>query len=930
MFNFNISIVKSGLLIRILPILIITGILTACGEVKDADELISEAVEYQKKGDDKAAMIQLRNALQQEPNNKEARYLLGALYTQNGDPLSAEKELNRALSLGMDSGKVMPVLGKTLFDLREYQQLIDKTEDLSETNISDELLILRGNALLATGESQKAKAIFEKILSSDSNSAGALVGLARHSASERDFESSMKFAETAIAKNPENIEAWTFKADLLRAQGKNDDALVAYEKITRLDPANVNGHINRATIQIALQKFDDARNSIEAAQKISPDMFTVLYTQSLLDFSEGNHAKALESIQQVLGAAPEHLPSVLLAGAIQFSLGSHIQAEQYLESYLKNVPGNIYANKLMASIHIKNRATEKALGLLIPMLDVVKGDPQLFAIAGEAYMQTGDFSKAAEFFEEASEILPNSAPLHTALAMSKLAVGDSDHAIAELELASDLNTGSSRPGILLALTHLRLKEFDKALSATEDLIKSDPNNPLFYNLKGGVFMGKEDALQARASFNKALSLQSDYFPAISNLARLDIQDSKPDMAKKRFEAMLKNDPRNVQAMNALANLAQSQGNKEEATNWLELASNRNPDALEPALQLAVHYLRSDEKEKSLMLSRKLFGTYPNDPRVLEILGQSQLANDNKSAALDSYEKLAAILPDSAAAQLQVASIYAAMDNRSSASAALRRALVIQPDYLEAQVAQVRLAVLNEDLTDALAISRSIQKQHDQSPVGYVLEGELLIGQEKPELATEAFEKAFAITQNSLLMVKLHMAMSMTEKDKQAHTLLTKWLTDHPDDMSARIYAGNHYLGEQQYDAAIKEYLSILQQHPEHVLSLNNLAWLYQQKKDPRALEYAEKAYQQLPESPPILDTLGWILIKQGDTGRGLPLLQKAASLAPDAAEIQYHFAVGLVQSGDKVKARRVLEKLLASDKVFPDIEKARELLKQTQ
>lgn len=929
MYNFNISIVKNGLLIRIFSILIITGILTACGEVKDVDELISEAVEYQKNGDDKAAIIQLRNALQQEPDNKEARYLLGALYTENGDLLSAEKELNRALSLGMDSGRVLPVLGKTLFDLGEFQQLIDKTEDLSELNNSDELLILRGNALLTIGENDKAKTIFDQMLSSNPNSAEALIGLARLSVSESDFESSMRLAETAITKRPKNVEALMFRADLLRAQGKNEESLTAYGEVIKQDPSNIDAHINRATIQISLRKFDDAKNSIASAQKISPDTLIVDYTQSLLDFSIGNHAKALESIQKVLNAAPEHLPSILLAGGIQFSLGSHMQAEQYLGAYLRSVPGNVYANKLMASILVKKGAARQAINMLSPILDVVEGDPQLYGIAGEAYMQVKDFTKATEFFEKANEISPNNATIHTALAMSKLAVGENDHAIAELELATNLDTGSSRPGILLALTHLRLKEFDKALSSIAALIKSDPDNPLFYNLEGGVFIGMEDSAKARTSFNKALSLQSDYFPAISNLARLDLQDNKPDVAKKRFEAILKDDPNNIQTMQVLANLAQTQGNLEEATNWLELASSRNPNELEPALQLAIHYLRSEDKEKSMALSRRLLGTYPNEPRVLEILGQNQLASGDTSAALESYEKLASVLPESAPAQLQVASVHVAMDNRSAASAALRRALFIQPNFLEAQVAQVRLAVLDENLTEAFAISRSIQTQHDESPVGYVLEGDLLMQQDKHESAARIFEKAFSITQNPALLEKLHTAMGMAGEDKSANALLTKWLADHPDDAAARLYAAGFYLNAQQYDAAIKEYLTVLQQHPENIVSLNNLAWAYQQKNDPKALEYAEKAHQQFPDSPAILDTLGWILIQQGELERALPLLQKASVMAPDFAEIQYHFAVGLVQSGDKVKAREVLEKLLATGNDFPDIEKAKELLNQT-
>ena len=77
-----------------------------------------------------------------------------------------------------------------------------------------------------------------------------------------------------------------------------------------------------------------------------------------------------------------------------------------------------------------------------------------------------------------------------------------------------------------------------------------------------------------------------------------------------------------------------------------------------------------------------------------------------------------------------------------------------------------------------------------------------------------------------------------------------------------------------------------------------------------------------------MDTLGWILVEKGDTGRGLALLQKAVSLAPDVGEIRYHLATGLVKSGDKVKARKELETLLNSGKTFPSREEARALLKQ--
>lgn len=917
---------KKTISILTLTVVFVLGI-TACGNTKDTETLISEAKQYQQSGNDNAAIIQLKNALQQEPNNREARFLIGVSYNETGDVLSAEKELNRAIDLGMDTNKVIPILGESLLKIGEFQQLLDKTKDFPDINNSIDILLLRGKAQLALGMHEEAKGLFEQILRQEPDSPEALIGLARYSIVKRDIDSSMRFAAQAVRKNATNTDAWLFLGDLLRAQNKTDQALSAFEQVIKLDPENADAHIKRATIKIDAKEFKEAKSSIESAKEISPNSLVVIYTQALLEFSQENYSEALASIQQILSVAPEHMPSVLLAGAIQHALGSLAQSEQYLEKYIKADPNNFYARKLLATVLLKNQRANMAFDVIEPALGIIDHDPQLFALAGEAYIQMGDFDKANEYFGKASTLAPNSAALHTALAISNLAEGDNEHAVTELKAAIDLDGDSTRAGVLLVMTHIRLKEFDKALDAAKALEKEQPDNPLFQNLKGGVYLGKEDIPSARASFNKALSMQADYFPAITNLARIDIQENNPEAAKRRFETLLEHDNKNIQAMNALANIALSQQDSDSATKWLELASNRNPDELQPAIQLAAFYLRIGEKNKPLLISQKLLGTHPDDLRVLEILAQSQLANDNKAAALENYEKIAARSPDSAEAQFKVASIHASLENLPAASNALRAALQIKPNYLEAKLAQVRIAVHNKNESEALALAKTIQKQHEESPIGFVIEGDLLI-KPQPELALKAYEQAFKIAQNGPLMIKLHAALSQSGKEKDANTRLTKWLSDNPADAQTRLYSAGIYLANQQNDAAIKEYEVIIQHHPDHAITLNNLAWLYQQKKDPRAVEYAERAYQNAPEAPAILDTLGWILFENGDTTRAVTLLQKAATLAPNAGEIQYHFAAALAKSGDETKAIEILEKVLASDKTFSQIEEAKYLLTQ--
>jgi tetratricopeptide (TPR) repeat protein len=106
-------------------------------------------------------------------------------------------------------------------------------------------------------------------------------------------------------------------------------------------------------------------------------------------------------------------------------------------------------------------------------------------------------------------------------------------------------------------------------------------------------------------------------------------------------------------------------------------------------------------------------------------------------------------------------------------------------------------------------------------------------------------------------------------------------------------------------------------NPEHAASLNNLAWLYSQRGDERALDYAERAYAVEPNNAAIADTLGWLYVQRSDATRGLPLLAAAAEALAGQAEVQYHWGVALAETGDTGKALAAFDAALSSDTAFP-------------
>jgi len=72
--------------------------LAGCNRTQSTETLLAEASEYQQKGDIKAALIQLKNAVANSPEDGEARLALGTLQLSTGDNVSAAPWRSRASS----------------------------------------------------------------------------------------------------------------------------------------------------------------------------------------------------------------------------------------------------------------------------------------------------------------------------------------------------------------------------------------------------------------------------------------------------------------------------------------------------------------------------------------------------------------------------------------------------------------------------------------------------------------------------------------------------------------------------------------------------------------------------------------------------------------------------------------------------------------
>src|SRR5690554_7015682 len=99
------------------------------------------------------------------------------------------------------------------------------------------------------------------------------------------------------------------------------------------------------------------------------------------------------------------------------------------------------------------------------------------------------------------------------------------------------------------------------------------------------------------------------------------------------------------------------------------------------------------------------------------------------------------------------------------------------------------------------------------------------------------------------------------------------------------------LGERVNDLELLEtdLRTILKIQPNHTDSLNALGYTLADRTDrfEEALQLIQQAYSQRPNSPAIMDSLGWVHFRMGDYEKALPLLEKAFSRSEEhTSELQ--------------------------------------------
>ena len=896
-------------------------LLSACGD-SSPEQKIASAKEYISKDDGKSASIELKNALQKNPDIAEARFLLGTVLSKDGKLAQAEIEFRKALSLQYQESKVVPEIARVQLSLGQFKKLVDEfsTKEFKEPAADATLQTMLAAAQGELGKPDAAEAALKSALAADANYAPALMVRARQKASVKDYEGAMNIADSIISREPRNSDVWLLKGDILQyTTGGFSEPLVAYQKSIEINPKFVAGHIAALTVYMNQNKNDDAAKQLLELKKIAPNYSEINYIEAKLAYQQKNYKLSKEITDKLLRTASNNSRYLQLAGAVELQFNSLEQAEIYLVRANKSSNADPLTQRMLILTYLRSGKTGEAIEVLKEMAGNEDSDlpPHMFLLAGEAYLQSGDAQTALKYYDKVLRLEPKNTEALTARAISQLASGNKNEGIDRLIDISTSDSGTAADFALIS-AYFSQRQFDKALSAIDKLEAKIPSKPISANLRGRINLLQGDAVSARKNFERALAIDPTYFLAASSLTQLDFAEGKPEAAEQRLRSLLEKSPNNEEIRLALTRLAiNRRGERKEVMDLLTKAVELHPASVSPRLLLIDYLLAKSDTKQAISAAQSAVDAVPHSPELLSALGRAQQVSGDLQQAIRTYSKVTDMQPLAPAPLIYLAEAQFADKNTAAAKRHLEKALELKPDFLDAQRRLLALAITERNFTEALKIAQSIQKQRPNSTIGVFLEADVRIAQKDWDMAIGALRSGLKRSDSTDLAIKLHATLRSAEKAGEADKLAAEWSIRHPKDGVFIAYLAGIALNQKNYPEAEQKYLALLDIDPKNAVALNNIAWVTHQLGKKEALGYVEKALEISPKQPEFMDTLANILADKNKFERAVAIMTEVIALQPGNNEFRMNLAKIYIKSGDKAKAKEELEILSKLGEKYP-------------
>ncbi len=854
-----------------LSILFALAGLAGCGNDKDkkAAEVsrhLSAAKTYQQQGQYRSAMLEGRNVLKLAPDNLETLKLLAKIHNDIGAYTVTIQMLEKLQDQRPD---VRGLLAEAYVGSKKFNSALKLLENAGAPPKDEQSLDLLAQLKFMNRDVDGLSQVIEAFKSLAPASETLLFLQASQAAMNAKYDEAKTLTEALLAKNPSHVKGMVllanlamYEKDMPKAEElliKAQNALPKVDIMTTSKVMVISQLAEVMRLQDRVSEYYAYQKSIAEANP-EGDLAQQKYNQASELYQKGQYAEAATILNELHTQYPQDKNTATLLAMVGVQQGTNESAAELFDKFID--PETASPAVLQAATVAKFRTKNKdaALDMLKKAAETQPLNGGVQATYGLALLDKNPKDlEGAKILEKSLAMAPEQHRLRIVLARHYQLMGNDALSLGQLEKAF-----ASKPDdFLVQKTYFTILLESKSLPKLKselDKLPATSSRTRFW--RGWLEMEQKNAGGAEKFFNEALvdATAEDKPLILTGIAQAKETQKDYPAAIAAWQKILQDNPSSELAYGRLIALSE--------------LSNKTPEA--------VKFIED--------LAQKVKGWEPE-----AVLTQVSLRQKNLPAAIKHAEAGLEKSQNSQAAKNLAAYVYIIESSSYKAAAKLREAKASllkavklapeNPDYL---AALIELELSNKNIPEAQKLLDQFPKTDDNLAGTLYLQGVIRLAEGKPEEAFKLYQQAWA---KAPLQKPAEGIVTYYQAHKQfneARAFVDEWLTKQPENIHAMLLKAMNEQQENRAPAAIALYEKVLKKTPDALVPMNNLAWLYFETKDPRALPLAKRAAELAPEAPEILDTYGWILAQSGNKAQALPVLEKAHNKAPDNKEIAEH------------------------------------------
>ncbi len=603
-------------------------------------------------------------------------------------------------------------------------------------------------------------------------------------------------------------------------------------------------------------------------------------------FNGGEFEKAEIEYANVIQLDPKN-PAAISKMAVMFSYEGRLSlASSFLPNARRAQPNDLDVRVRLALFDVAIGRLTEARDEALYVLQHRPDDEDAAFILSDATRTPNEIAEVRRQLQQPP--VAGTAPALIALGLFDLREQKLDDADAKFQAALKLAPKSGGPNFARAILLTARKDQAGAETAYS---KAADASPLWSprRLRYAQFLLAEGKADEGKRYLTDLTKQAPYYlPAWMLLATVATNEKHYDEALGYYTKLLSRDPLNHDALIAQARVTFDKGDKTTAIAQLERVAKAFPKSPEPNMQLALYHWSMGNAEPAVACLNQVLAAAPGAPSAVLLLAEIDVRRGRAAEAVKSLNELVKKQPTLGPARLLLAQAYQAQGN----------------------------------LDAALAVYRQIEADFSGNPQPAYLMGTLLMQQNKPVAARQAFEKALKINPKfypafeqlvnvdlmekrvadakgrvkahqidepnsaalQLLMAKIHLFAGET---KEAETALLKVIELKPESPLAYYLLGELYLKTKQTDKGLERLQQSVAKNKGNVQALVLIASIQEQQGNfAEARKNYEAALALNPKLPAPLNNLALLYAEKfNEVDQAMDLAQRARDLAPQDPNI---------------------------------------------